>query len=861
LNRDEKIELLELLEERKRREVAEKIDCSQMSRDESNEFYTSIKGNIHAERKLCRTDLFYLLACGLDRKDANSDWVYDRCREVQAAPDGFLDLWAREHYKQNLLTEDIFTPDGWRKFGDLRVGDYVFSPQGKPVEVLAMTPIKTDPEQYSINFKTFQNDISEEIVTGSEHRWKVNRRVVENGKEKWGSEIVNTKRIFELTSQQKRNKKKRWLRVLKASALEFPEKEFLVEPYILGAWLGDGSCGSSVITNGNDEIILKLKGKTSTKETLSNTKKTTVPGLITKLKELGLGAVSSSTKFIPESYFLGSIHQRFHLLNGLMDTDGGLDKKGRARFVSTSEELASGVERLLWSLGYIAHKYNFTAPDNGPSKDSWVVSFNPTKESFSASHHKEKIRERKFDLDHWYIKDVNRVKSKPARCIQVEGGMYLIGRNNIPTCNSTIITFALSIQNILKDPDNTLIGIFSHTRPIAKAFLEQIKRELESNEYLKKLFPDILYENPRAEATKWSLDSGIIVKRKSNPKEATVEAWGLVDGQPTSKHFTVLVYDDVVTRESVTTSDQIKKVTGAWELSLNLGAQGGKKRYVGTRYHFNDTYQTMMDRGSVIPRIKPATESGKIDGIPVFLKADDLSEKRRDMGPYTFSCQMLQDPVADRAMSFNKDWLKFYDSIGDTKKWNKYLIVDPASSKKSTSDYTVMMVIGLSPDQNYYLLDAIRDRLNLTQRAAKLFEMHRNHNPRGVGYERYGLQADVEHMKYVMEQKNYRFNITELGGAMPKEDRIKKLIPVFEQGRFWMPKRLSFIDSEGVPRDFVQLFIDEEYTAFPVCVHDDMLDDTARILDPTLNAEFPRQVETNLKTYEPISTGSSGWMG
>jgi len=86
-----------------------------------------------------------------------------------------------------------------------------------------------------------------------------------------------------------------------------------VEPYILGAWLGDGSCGSSVITNGNDEIILKLKGKTSTKETLSNTKKTTVPGLITKLKELGLGAVSSSTKFIPESYFLGSIHQRFHL--------------------------------------------------------------------------------------------------------------------------------------------------------------------------------------------------------------------------------------------------------------------------------------------------------------------------------------------------------------------------------------------------------------------------------------------------------------------------------------------------------------------------------------------------------------------
>lgn len=449
------------------------------------------------------------------------------------------------------------------------------------------------------------------------------------------------------------------------------------------------------------------------------------------------------------------------------------------------------------------------------------------------------------------------------RCREVEaspnGHLDLWAREHY---KSTLITFGKSIQDILANPEIT-IGIFSHTRPIAKGFLDQIKRELSGNSFLKSLFPEILYENPDSESPKWSLDNGIIVKRKTNPKESTIEAWGLVDGQPTSKHFSLLVYDDVVTRESVTTPDQIFKVTSAWELSTNLGSAGGFKRYIGTRYHANDTYRTMMDRGSVNQRIYPATHDGKLDGDPVFLNRESLMEKRRDMGPYTFSTQMLQDPVADKSMGFKEEWLKYYEKIGDTKGWNKYIIVDPASKKKTTSDYTVMEVIGLAPDGNYYLLDAVRDRLNLTQRATKLFELHRKHKPMAVGYERYGMQSDIEHFKYVMEQENYRFNIVELGGILAKEDRIKKLIPIFEQGRFYMPKRLHFVDYEGKVQDYVKLFIDNEYLSFPVSVHDDMFDCRARILDPELHTKFPKPETTKTKPNTHINHfgGSTGWMG
>jgi len=151
---------------------------------------------------------------------------------------------------------------------------------------------------------------------------------------------------------------------------------------------------------------------------------------------------------------------------------------------------------------------------------------------------------------------------------------------------STIITFALTIQDIIKDPDIT-VGIFSHTRPIAKAFLRQIKLEFEMNLRLQQLYPDIFYTAPEKQSPKWSEDDGIVVKRQGNPKEATVEAWGLVDGQPTGRHFKLRVYDDVVTDKSVTTPEQIQKTTAAWELSDNLGVnsdQGGAVRYIGTRY-------------------------------------------------------------------------------------------------------------------------------------------------------------------------------------------------------------------------------------------------------------------------------------
>lgn len=422
---------------------------------------------------------------------------------------------------------------------------------------------------------------------------------------------------------------------------------------------------------------------------------------------------------------------------------------------------------------------------------------------------------------------------------------------------STIITFALTIQEILKDP-NVTVGIFSHTRPIAKAFLRQIKREFETNKLLQELFPDILYTNPSAESPKWSEDEGLTIKRESNPKEATIEAWGLVDGQPTSKHYKLMVYDDVVTRESVTTPDMIQKVTEAWELSRNLGSEHARTRYIGTRYHFNDTYKTIMDRG-VPARVYPATQDGTIDGEPILLTREKLAEKYRDMGPYTFGCQMLQNPKADETQAFKVDWLRKYEKT-QREGQNICILVDAASEKKKSSDYTSIWVIGFNSDQNIYALDMIRDRLNLKQRAEALFDLHRTHKPNDVGYEKYGMMADVEFMYSEMERRNYRFQIRELGGPMPKNDRIKRLMPYFDQGRIWLPQKLYKTDYQGRSVDLVQAFIEEEYKAFPVGLHDDMLDSLARMFD-VYESGLPFPDDLGNWDFGNIGNHQGHWMG
>lgn len=429
---------------------------------------------------------------------------------------------------------------------------------------------------------------------------------------------------------------------------------------------------------------------------------------------------------------------------------------------------------------------------------------------------------------------------------------------------STVITFAGSIQEILKDPE-ICIGIFSFNKPTARAFLRQIKYEFEANDTLKEIYPDVLFGDPKKESPRWSEDAGIVVKRQSNPKESTVEGHGLVDGQPTGRHFPLRIYDDVVTLESVTSPEMVNKTTEAWSLSDNLGARGpagiARAWHVGTRYSFGDSYNTMMEMGAVKPRIYPATKDGTLDGEPVFLPKHVWEDKKKKQTLSTLAAQMLQNPAAGNQAIFKKEWLRFQDVRPAT--LNIYILCDPASSRKKGSDRTAIPVVGMDSAGNRWLVDGYHHRMGLTERYQRIKELRKTWMAMPgvqmvrVGYERYGSTSDLEYFEEQMLRDRDEFEIVELAwpreGPGSKIDRVQRLEPYFRNGRFFLPalvkeetkaqrmvreagqsfrifKPVQRRDEEGRVYSLNKNFL-EEYLVFPFGVHDDLIDAISRIED------------------------------
>ena len=848
-------------------------------------------------------DRFFLLTALLNRADAIHPWLYERAREIESEPDGHLDLWARFHYKAVDVNELVPTPtaSGWTAHGDLKPGDYVYGPDGKPTKVVARTPVFLDADCYNVTFSD-----GYEVVVSGDHLWTVRlqdraRVSGSNRRKGWKTETIRTADLRPIVEAAQKERWRRFPVVPQAAPVWKPHQDLPIDPYVLGVWLGDGSSAAAVVTVGHDDAEemqrqLEMAGvEVGAKDYRSYVRLT--------LKQFQSGQRRScfnqalrdlrvfDNKRIPASYMYASAEQRWALLQGLMDTDGSCHARhSQAIFCSANTRLANQVFDLALSLGLRPTMAQRWGKYQGEQRSYWQVQFlaDSDRPPFRLPRKAARARGKGRDEGRRIVA-IEPVPSRPVSCITVDrqDGLYLIGTHYVVTHNSTFNTFAGAIQEALIDPE-TRICIFSNNKGTARPFLQQIKDELESNADLKRLYPDVLYENPRSDAPMWSLDNGLVVKRTGNYREATFEAHGVIDALPTGKHFPILLYDDIITEKNVTNPEQIAKATERTELSFPIGiGEKTRRRMSGTRYHFADSYGQLMDRGVAKARLHPATDNGKLDGDPVFMTKEAWEAAKRDMRT-TIAAQMLQNPIAGKENMFSTKWLKPY--------WlrpivmNVYIMGDPSKGRSATSDRTALAVIGIDTGGNKFLLDGFCHRMQLSERWQKLEMLHRKwSNMPGVqslkvGYERYGVQADDEYFDEKMRESGRRFDIEELNwtgqvGRQSKENRVERLEPDFRNGNFFVPAKvwnaaidaktgvwyvedgkdeihyspiqgqhrlerqarangelwriiepIKRVDEDGNIYDLTRVFF-EEYTFFPFSPRDDLIDAMSRIYD------------------------------
>jgi predicted phage terminase large subunit-like protein len=261
--------------------------------------------------------------------------------------------------------------------------------------------------------------------------------------------------------------------------------------------------------------------------------------------------------------------------------------------------------------------------------------------------------------------------------------------------------------------------------------------------------------------------------------------------------------------------------------------------------------------------------------FPSRFTPDVLSNARALLGEYAYAGQYLQEPVPIGGGLIKLEWVQYYaqGSI-KPKTMNLVILIDPAGGdddekkkKDKSSDWTAMMVVGLAPDNNYYLLDIIRDRLNPTERIDILFALHRKWNaltgraPK-VGYEKYSMQSDTHYITKKQSLDAYHFPLITVAGPKSKTSRVSRLVPDMQNGRWYFPSGLVYIDGENRKWDLIQELLNVEIRTFPMSKYDDMLDALSRVYEPELCVAFPKpKIGTVAKARQQAynSVASDSW--
>jgi predicted phage terminase large subunit-like protein len=370
------------------------------------------------------------------------------------------------------LRTPIPTPYGWTSVGQLQVGEQVFGDDGLPCAVEWLSDIDLMPESFRVVFDDgsvieacgdhlwLTYDAKElAALTRRDPEWRAKRRSKRNSRATFGQGEVKSLAVAarnrlhpppalpppmgtlrttgEIAATLTVSGGRSNHAIPVAKALELPKADLPLDPYVFGAWLGDGTTLTGQITTGDVEIIHEIEAAGwKANKVPSSPYAWRIVGLTARLRDLGL----LGEKSIPSVYMRGSIEQRRALLQGLMDTDGTCGIDGRVEFTNTNQRLAHAVYELAASLGQKPTinegRAKLNGRDCGPV---WDVAWTPTLSVFRIPRKVERqhLNTRRTNRFR-YVTSCSRIPSRPMRCIRVSNpsGLFLVGRSMIPTHNS-----------------------------------------------------------------------------------------------------------------------------------------------------------------------------------------------------------------------------------------------------------------------------------------------------------------------------------------------------------------------------------------------------------------------------------------
>lgn len=374
-------------------------------------------------------------------------------------------LMSRNSGKALDLKTKVYKSDSECTVGDLKVGDEIYGSDGNLTKVIHLNPVLINEDTYEIEFED-----GEKIQCNKEHIWCVYDRNKRECTDRNNFVLCTIEDIIGHEKTYKKNSKYFEYRfhIPLNKPINYTQKEFLIHPYLLGAWLGDGYKHAPKIASSTNDVaemteiltpyvnnisyekeklkengyVIKIDVKSQVKDTL-----------LKNLRELNI----YKNKHIPEEYFYGSIEQRVELLQGLMDTDGAVCKSGYCEFTQSNYNLIHQVSRLLNTLGIknnVKHKITNYIKKDGTLAETYRIQFRTDKElpCFKLTRKLNRLPDKLIKCTtKKAIISIKKVTSKPMRCITIENpdGLFLCGEKCTVTHNSYLSAPFIMAKSIL----------------------------------------------------------------------------------------------------------------------------------------------------------------------------------------------------------------------------------------------------------------------------------------------------------------------------------------------------------------------------------------------------------------------------
>lgn len=467
--------------------------------------------------------------------------------------------------KAGLLDSDVLTPFGFRKLRNIKVGDLITSPTtGGMQKVVYLHPIGLF-DFYRVKFRDGTYfDCSEG------HLWEVHESRKHKSKKasKYGisvNTIWPTIKMYEWYQKKKAGMydgQNLIIPLTEPVKFTFGDKgNYYIDPYILGAIIGDGCITNSVLdcnyvmfTTMDEEIrdrFIQCGYDMSHKLTQEGSRAYTYhihdDNLIACLKKHGIAGNRSQTHFIPKVYKMGTIEDRIKLMQGLMDTDGYVDDRGHMSYTTTSKQLADDVAFIVRSLGGVATitsdigSYRNALGEKIECSEAYTVYFRTKMDPDLCGLTRKKERA-KYEFNGGAseygkrIVDVEYLGKKEGRCISVSEpqGLYVV--DDFTVTHNSYVSSCWLVSSCMRFPDLRAVVARKTIKSLRESTFNTIKAVMK--QWGLKEGENYKINNLEGVVTFWN-DSTITLKELEDlPSDSNFERLG-------SSEFTIAAVDEV----------------------------------------------------------------------------------------------------------------------------------------------------------------------------------------------------------------------------------------------------------------------------------------------------------------------------